>query len=187
MTHPLQQKLRKIHLKASRLRQTRGSSSIPGTAWPVTERHCRVRATFPLWWMGNCKGVTPGEVFWFITKGDKDNGMPSWAFLPEDKRWQVVTYVEAMASGKTAAAGPTSAPAPEVSGVKVKSAPPTPPFTDFRYEKPGTTRKITVNDLPKPLCDQFGGEWSGAGGPSGECVAGGARGIQGGTVCVRTG
>ena len=52
---------------------------------------------------GKLKGVTSGEVFWFITKGDKDNGMPSWAALPEEKRWQVVTYVEAMASGKTTA------------------------------------------------------------------------------------
>ena len=49
---------------------------------------------------GKLKGVTEGEVFWFITKGDKDNGMPSWAQLPEDKRWQVVTYVEAMAEGR---------------------------------------------------------------------------------------
>ncbi len=99
---------------------------------------------------GKLKGVTAGEVFWFVTKGDKDNGMPSWAFLPEEKRWQVVTYVEAMASGKVPAAGPTSAPVPEVTGTKVKGAPPTAPFTDFRYEKPGTTRKITAKDLPKP-------------------------------------
>ena len=28
--------------------------------------------------------------------------------------------------------------------------PPTPPFTDFRYQKPGTSHKITVNDLPQP-------------------------------------
>jgi len=98
---------------------------------------------------GKLKGVSEGEIFWFITKGDKENGMPSWAFLPEASRWQVVTYVEALASGKVAA-GPTSAPEPEVSGVKVKGAAPTGPFTDFRYEKPGTTRKITVKDLPKP-------------------------------------
>src|SRR6202011_6318714 len=51
---------------------------------------------------GKLNGVSAGEIFWFITKGDKDNGMPSWAaILPEEKRWQVVTYVEAMASGKT--------------------------------------------------------------------------------------
>jgi glucose/arabinose dehydrogenase/mono/diheme cytochrome c family protein len=98
---------------------------------------------------GKLKGIPEGEVFWFITKGDKDNGMPSWAFLPEQKRWQVVTYVEAMVSGKVAA-GPTSVPAPEVSGMRVKAAAPNAPFTDFRYEKPGTTRKITVKDLPPP-------------------------------------
>src|SRR5580700_5562651 len=68
---------------------------------------------------GKLNGVSAGEVFWFITKGDKENGMPSWAALPEEKRWQVVTYVEAMASGKVmdsgkAGAGPTSAPQAEV-------------------------------------------------------------------------
>ena len=98
---------------------------------------------------GKLKGVTAGEVFWFITKGDKDNGMPSWASLEAEKRWQIVTYVEAMASEKPAA-GPTSAPQQEVAGMKVKGAAPVGPFTDFRYEKPGTTRKITVSDLPQP-------------------------------------
>ena len=53
---------------------------------------------------GKLNGVTAGEIFWFVTKGDKDNGMPSWAALPEEKRWQVVTYVEAMASGKARSA-----------------------------------------------------------------------------------
>jgi glucose/arabinose dehydrogenase len=98
---------------------------------------------------GKLRGVTAGEIFWFVTKGDKDNGMPSWAALPEQKRWQVVTYVESMAAGKPAA-GPTSAPEPEVAGTKIKAAPPNAPFTDFRYEKPGATRKITVKDLPQP-------------------------------------
>jgi glucose/arabinose dehydrogenase len=98
---------------------------------------------------GKLNGVTAGELFWFITKGSKDNGMPSWASLPEEKRWQVVTYVEALTTGK-AAAGPTSAPEPEVAGTKVKAEAPHAPFTDFRFEKPGTTRKITVKDLPQP-------------------------------------
>ena len=105
---------------------------------------------------GKLKGVTAGEVFWFITKGDKDNGMPSWAFLEEEKRWQVVTYVEAMASGKAAAPATSAAaaPAPEVSGAKLKDPAPSEPFTDFRYEKPGTTRKITVADLPQPFASK---------------------------------
>lgn len=103
---------------------------------------------------GVLKGITPGEVFWFITKGDQENGMPSWQTLPEQSRWQVVTYVEEMASGKSAAAAtpaPATAPEEEAGGSTLKSAPPTAPFTDFRYEKPGTTRKITAKDLPAPF------------------------------------
>jgi glucose/arabinose dehydrogenase len=112
---------------------------------------------------GKLKGVSEGEVFWFITKGDKDNGMPSWAFLPEEKRWQVISYVEALASGKVAGAGTAPAAAGAAAGAAassepapgtLKGAPPKPPFTDFRYEKPGTIRKITVNDLPQPFATE---------------------------------
>ena len=102
---------------------------------------------------GKLKGVSAGEVFWFITKGDKDNGMPSWVSLPEEKRWQVVSYVEALASGKASAAA-TAAPAAEVAGAKLSAPLPKPPFTDFRYEKPGTIRKITVKDLPAPFATE---------------------------------
>ncbi len=106
---------------------------------------------------GKLEGATEGQVFWFITKGDKDNGMPSWAFLPEEKRWQVVSYVEAMASGKGPATAASAAPAPEMAGSKIDAPPPTAPFTDFRFEKPGNTRKITVADLPQPFATQSAG------------------------------
>src|SRR5579863_6013114 len=89
---------------------------------------------------GKLDSVKAGEVFWFITKGDKDNGMPSWAALPEKQRWQIVTY--AMAMGKSPSPD-ANAPAPADTNVsKLKGPTPTPPFTDFRYEKPGTVRKI---------------------------------------------
>jgi glucose/arabinose dehydrogenase len=97
--------------------------------------------------------VKPGEVFWFITKGDKDNGMPSWAALPEKQRWQLVSYVKSLGTAAAAPAASVAAPA-DVSTSKLKAAPPTPPFTDFRYEKPGTVRKITVADLPQPYATQ---------------------------------
>jgi len=100
---------------------------------------------------GKLSGVTSGEVFWFITKGDKDAGMPSWAFLPEEKRWDVVTYVEGVASGKVTPGAAAPAPEAKPTGETLKDASPSAPFTDFRYEKPGTIRKITVNDLPKPF------------------------------------
>jgi glucose/arabinose dehydrogenase len=102
---------------------------------------------------GKLKGVAAGEVFWFVTKGDTDNGMPSWAFLPDEKRWQIVTYVEALASGK-ATGSASAAPAAEVSTAKVKDASPHAPFTDFRYEAPGTMRKISVSDLPQPYASK---------------------------------
>jgi glucose/arabinose dehydrogenase len=102
---------------------------------------------------GKLKDVPAGEVFWFITKGDKDNGMPSWASLPEEKRWQVVSYVESLAKGKASAAA-AAAPAAEVAGAKLSAPLPKPPFTDFRYEKPGTIRKITVKDLPAPFATE---------------------------------
>ena len=98
---------------------------------------------------GKLKGVAPGEIFWFITKGSKDNGMPSWAFLPEQKRWQVVSYVKALEAGT--ATGVAANPATEAeSAGAIKTPAPHPPFTDFRFEKPGTIRKITVADLPEP-------------------------------------
>jgi glucose/arabinose dehydrogenase/mono/diheme cytochrome c family protein len=106
---------------------------------------------------GKLKGVTSGEIFWFITKGDKPNGMPSWAFMPEEKRWQVVSYVQAVETGKVTASGGGAAPTASPSGAALKDPSPNAPFTDFRYEKPGTVRKITVNDLPKPFATKSAG------------------------------
>ena len=97
---------------------------------------------------GKLDSVTPGEVFWFITRGDKDNGMPAWASLPGKQRWQIVTYVESTRASKSAPEA--SAPPSDINTSRLKAPPPTPPFTDFRYERPGTFHKITVNDLPQP-------------------------------------
>jgi glucose/arabinose dehydrogenase len=102
---------------------------------------------------GKLDSVTPGEVFWFVTRGDKDNGMPSWAQLPAKQRWEIVTYVKSMAASPAANEASATAP-PDVSTSKLQAPPPTPPFTDFRYEKPGTVRKITVKDLPEPYATQ---------------------------------
>jgi mono/diheme cytochrome c family protein len=33
------------------------------------------------------KSASPGELVWFISKGDPNDGMPSWAQLPEKQRW----------------------------------------------------------------------------------------------------
>ena len=98
---------------------------------------------------GKLDSVAPGEVFWFITRGDKDNGMPAWASLPAKQRWQIVTYVESMGTSPVAQEA-SAPPPPGMDTSKLKAPTPTPPFTDFRYEKPGTFHKITVSDLPQP-------------------------------------
>jgi len=40
------------------------------------------------------KEAKPGELFWFITNGNLNNGMPSWSQLPKPQRWQIVTFIE---------------------------------------------------------------------------------------------
>jgi glucose/arabinose dehydrogenase len=102
---------------------------------------------------GRLDSVKPGEVFWFITRGDKDNGMPSWAFLPASQRWKIVTYVTSVLPALNAEPQTPTQP-PDTDTFKLKAPRPTPPFTDFRYEKPGTVRKITVSDLPQPYATQ---------------------------------
>jgi glucose/arabinose dehydrogenase len=44
----------------------------------------------------------------------------------------------------------TAPPPADLNASKLKAPPPAPPFTDFRYEKPGTLHKIMVKDLPQP-------------------------------------
>jgi glucose/arabinose dehydrogenase len=90
--------------------------------------------------------ASDGELFWFITRGDVNNGMPSWSALPEQQRWQIIAFVRTLPAAP--AAGPPKT-APSTAG-KIDTPAPTPPFTDFRYEAPGTSRKITVADLPAP-------------------------------------
>jgi glucose/arabinose dehydrogenase len=92
------------------------------------------------------KSTSPGEIFWFISTGNPNDGMPSWAQLPESQRWQIVSYLKASDSLQAAA--------PEAAVVDTSAGPapaPRPPFTDYRFEQPGQIHKITVKDLPAPF------------------------------------
>ncbi len=109
---------------------------------------------------GPAQSAPGGEVFWFIAQGDPGYGMPSWAALSEKERWQLVTYIKALGTGH--APKPQVPPSADSSpNAKAESnasaadgASPNAPFTDYRYEKPGTVRKITVRDLPQPYATQ---------------------------------
>ncbi len=101
------------------------------------------------------KSVAPGEIFWFITKGDVNNGMPSWATLPRQQRWRIVSYVQSL--GRPQSVQSSSPPEAPLVAVKLSAPPPKPPFTDFRYEKPGEIRKITLKVLPAPFATASAG------------------------------
>jgi len=105
---------------------------------------------------GPTQTAKPGEIFWYIGRGDKTNGMPSWASLSVQHRWQIIDYLKAMPT--MAAVAPVPATDTTTPATAVLNAPaPKPPFTDFRFEKPGTVRKVTVEDLPAPFATESAG------------------------------
>jgi glucose/arabinose dehydrogenase len=101
---------------------------------------------------GPAQSASDGEIFWFITRGDINNGMPAWKILPEQQRWQIIAYVKSLRSSHARAAKTSAAPA-----VSLEASPPRAPFTDYRFEKPGKIRKITLRDLPAPFATKSAG------------------------------
>jgi glucose/arabinose dehydrogenase len=102
---------------------------------------------------GAVQTTSDGEIFWYLTQGDVNNGMPSWAGMPEKQRWEVVAYVKSLKTPQSA-----SAPiAPAALGTPAKQStapPPKAPFTDYRFEAPGTVRHIKVGDIPAPYATE---------------------------------
>jgi glucose/arabinose dehydrogenase/cytochrome c5 len=96
---------------------------------------------------GPTQSAPDGEVFWFITTGAINNGMPAWGMLPEEQRWQLVAFLKSL---KDAAAAPIIPATDNFAPTPTNAPPPQSPFIDFRYEEPGKMRKITPQDLPAP-------------------------------------
>lgn len=42
------------------------------------------------------QNATPGELAWFLRNGNLASGMPSWSGLPEQRRWQIVSYLKTL-------------------------------------------------------------------------------------------
>jgi glucose/arabinose dehydrogenase/mono/diheme cytochrome c family protein len=105
---------------------------------------------------GKAQNASDGELFWYITKGDVNNGMPSWESLPEEQRWQIINYIRVLGSLKP---GSPRVPlsADEAVAAAANAPPPKPPFTDYRFEEPGKIRKIAIKDLPAPLATASAG------------------------------
>ena len=43
---------------------------------------------------------TDGALFWKITNGNPDRGMPSFSRLPEAERWQIILYLRSLKAGR---------------------------------------------------------------------------------------
>jgi len=90
---------------------------------------------------GTAQTASDGAIFWYITQGDVNNGMPSWANMPAKQRWEVVTFLKTLNKAQGAQARASVAPA---GAIKISTAPP--PFRETRhnssYQGRGSSRTV---------------------------------------------
>lgn len=58
--------------------------------------------------MADVQGATPGELVWFLRNGNLVRGMPSWSGLPEQRRWQLVSYIRTLGATRKASVSSAS-------------------------------------------------------------------------------
>lgn len=75
-------------------------------------RGARGTGSVPALSKGKTQAAKDGEIFWYISKGDVDSGMPSWSGLPVEQRWQIVTYLKSLGSTNAGTKPASSATAP---------------------------------------------------------------------------
>jgi len=51
---------------------------------------------------GYIQNAKDGELFWLLRNGILAHGMPSWSFVPDESRWQIIAYLKSL--------GPADAP-----------------------------------------------------------------------------
>lgn len=42
------------------------------------------------------QNATPGELAWLLRNGNLTHRMPPWAGIPEQRRWQIVSYIKSL-------------------------------------------------------------------------------------------
>lgn len=47
----------------------------------------------------------PGYLFWYLKNGNLRRGMPAWSSLPDERLWQLVTYLKDVESDQGVASG----------------------------------------------------------------------------------
>ena len=51
---------------------------------------------------GTTRSASEGTLFWFVTHGNIDDGMPAWGKLPVKQRWQVVSFIKSLGAAEKA-------------------------------------------------------------------------------------
>jgi len=72
------QKLYQRECSACHGRDAKGSERAPALATPMLRQ------------------APPGAIFWVLRNGSLCHGMPSFSHLPEQRRWQIVTYLKTL-------------------------------------------------------------------------------------------
>ena len=60
---------------------------------------------------GATQTASDGEVFWFLTTGSIEKGMPAWGSLSEQKRWQIVAFLKSLKNSSGARNASSGRPA----------------------------------------------------------------------------
>ena len=72
------QKLFEQHCAACHGKDARGIQRAPALNTPIV------------------KSATPGALFWLLRNGSLRRGMPSFSNLPDQQRWQIVTFLKSL-------------------------------------------------------------------------------------------
>ena len=51
--------------------------------------------------------IPAGYLFWYLKNGNLRRGMPAWSSLPDERLWQLVTYLQGAESNQGMASGGT--------------------------------------------------------------------------------
>lgn len=58
--------------------------------------HAEGKASRPALRSERMRDASDGEIVWLLKNGNAFKGMPNWSGLPEQERWQIVTYLRSL-------------------------------------------------------------------------------------------
>lgn len=103
-THPAMPLDRAPATSASRLNPYDRQDAAKQAGAKLYQRHCSAchgenaggRGRAPALASPDVRGAAPGALFWVLRNGSLRRGMPSFSHLPEQQRWQIVTYLKTL-------------------------------------------------------------------------------------------